>query len=298
MLKKISGLIILLFVLTMGSVHAFADTVKISELPEYIRHDNFKLSYSALSENPVTAQFFFRKEGDSYAPFGSVINSASGQIQVGGAQIDEQKKYYFKVVINNGPASDETTVIYDHSGPSPVQSYWKEKIGGGHYRLHWKTPGDSDFSRVFIYRSDSLDFTADPSTKIGELGGAPDEEKDWDNFGLDPNTTYYYALRAIDKAGNSSSVVADPEVTATRIEETIVGGTAGEEVILFPSGEGTGQVLGEEEEDVEEIVVEEPETAFGEAVDTLTGTTKGRIAAVSAFVIGLILYFFTRRRRQ
>ena len=298
MLKKILGLIILLFVFAIGSVQAFADTVKISELPEYTKHDNFKLSYSALSGNPVTAQFFFRKEGESYAPFGSVVNSASGQIQVGGSEIDEQVKYYFKVVINNGPANDETSVIYDHSGPSPVQSYWKEVIGGGHYRLHWKTPGDSDFSRAFIYRSDSTDFTADPSTKIGELGGAPDQEMTWDNFGLDPNTTYYYALRAIDKAGNSSSVVADPEVTATRIEETITGGTTEEEVILLPSGEDVGQVLGEEEEEMEEIVVEEPENAFGEAVDTLTGTSKGRIAAVSAFVIGLILYFFTRRRRQ
>jgi hypothetical protein len=120
----------------------------------------------------------------------------------------------------------------------------------------------------------------------------------WDDVGLDPNVTYYYALRAIDKAGNSSSVVADPEVTATIIEETVTGGAAGEEVVLFPSGEETGQVLGEEEEDVEVVVVEEPETAFDKAVDTLTGTTKGRIAAIGAFVIGLILYFFTRRRRQ
>ena len=298
MFKKILGLIILLFVFAIGSVRALDDTVRISELPEYTRHDNFKLSYSALSEGSVAAQFFFRKEGDSYAPFGAAINSASGQIQVGGTQIDEQKKYYFKVEINGGTDSDETSIIYDHSGPSPVQSYWKEVIGGSHNRLHWKTPGDSDFSRVFIYRSDSLDFTADPSTKRGELGGAPDQEMTWDDVGLDSSITYYYALRAIDKAGNSSSVVADPEVTATRIEETIAGGTAGEEVILFPSGEGAGQVLGEEEEDVEEIVVEEPGAAFNEAVDTLTGTSKGRIAAVSAFVIGLILYFFTRRRRQ
>lgn len=297
MLKKILGLVILLFVFTTSLVFAFPDTVRISELPEYTRHDNFKLSYSALSEGSVSAQFYFRKEGESYAPFGAVINSASGQIQVGGSEINEQVKYYFKVVINGGPANDETAIIYDHSGPSPVQSYWKEKIGGGHYRLHWKTPGDSDFSRVFIYRSDSLDFTADPSTKRGELGGAPDQEMTWDDVGLDSSITYYYALRAIDKAGNSSSVVADPEVTATIIEETITGGTAGEEVILLPSGEATGKVLGEEEEDVEEIVVGEPETAFDEAVDTLTGTTKGRIAAISAFVVGLILFFFTRRRR-
>jgi hypothetical protein len=297
MLKKILGLIILLFVFAIGSVRALDDTVRISELPEYTRHDNFKLSYSALSEDPVSAQFFFRKEGENYAPFGSVLSGASGQIQVGGSEIDEQLKYYFKVVINNGPANDETSVIYDHSGPSPVQNYWKEAIGGSHNRLHWKTPGDSDFSRVFIYRSDSTDFTADPSTKRGELGGAPDQEMTWDDVGLDSSITYYYALRAIDKAGNSSSVVADPEVTATIIEETIAGGTVGEEVILLPSGEATGRVLGEEEEDVEEIVVGEPETAFDEAVDTLTGTTKGRIAAISAFVVGLILFFFTRRRR-
>jgi len=297
MFKKILGLITLFFVLATGSVYAFVDTVSISELPEYIRHDNFKLSYSALSENPVTAQFYFRKEGDSYAPFGAVINSASGQIQVGGSQIDEQVKYYFKVEINGGPANDETSVIYDYSGPSPVQNYWKEAIGGSHNRLHWKTPGDSDFSRVFIYRSDSTDFTADPSTKRGELGGAPDQEMTWDDAGLDPSITYYYALRAIDKAGNSSSVVADPEVTATTIEEAVAGDTAGEEVILLPSGEAIGKVLGEEEEDVEEIVVGEPETAFDEAVDTLTGTTKGRIAAISAFVVGLILFFFTKRRR-
>jgi hypothetical protein len=300
MFKKILGLIILLFIFVTGSVFAFANTVKISKLPEYIKHDNFKLSYSALSESSVPVQFFFRKEGENYVPFGPVFYEASGQIQVGGVQIDEQVKYYFKVEINGGTTSDEideTSVIYDHSGPSPVQSYWKEVIGGSHNRLHWKTPVDSDFSRVFIYRSDSLDFTADPSTKRGELGGAPDQEMTWDDVGLDSSITYYYALRAIDKAGNSSSVVADPEVTATVItEEVVTESEAGEEVILLPSGEGEGRVLGEEE-DIEEIVVDEPETAFGEAVDTLTGTTKGRIAAISAFVVGLILYFITKRRK-
>ena len=130
------------------------------------------------------------------------------------------------------------------------------------------------------------------------MGGAPDQEMTWDDVGLDPNVTYYYALRAIDKAGNSSSVVADPEVTATIIEETVVEGITGEEVILLPSGEATGKVLGEEEEDAEEIVVGESETTFDEAVDTLTGTTKGRIIAISAFLLGLILYFISRRRKK
>lgn len=302
MFKKILGLTLLLFVLTIGSVHAFADTVKISELPEYIRHDNFKLSYSALSENPVTAQFYFRKEGESYTPFGSVINSASGQIQVGGAQINEQKKYYFKIEINGGTDSDETTVIYDHSGPSPVQNYWKEVIGGGHYRLHWKNPGDPDFSRVFIYRSDSTDFTADPSTKIGELGGAPDDEMTWDNFGLDSSITYYYALRAIDKAGNSSSVVTDPEVTATTIVEEVIPGEAREgELIVLPKEEGEeGKILGEEEE----AAKEEAEGEGAPIVEVQEETSLDRLLKVVRWIIagaaalGVVYYFFFRKRKK
>ena len=49
---------------------------------------------------------------------------------------------------------------------------------------------------------------------------------------------------------------------------------------------------------MEEIVEGDSETAFNDAVNTLTGTTKGKIAAISAFVIGLILFFFTNKRRQ
>lgn len=296
----LAGLVLGLFV---GTAFAIGPIVTISDLPEYTTSDNFQLSYSALANDAssITAKFYVRKEGESYAQFGSVLNGASGIIGVTSTQINEQKKFYFKVEItsSNGSAIDETSVFFDISGPSPVQNYWKERISPEIYKLHWKNPGDSDFSRVFIYRGDEAGFSADGSHKIAEVGGAADDEVTWENIGLTSGNEYYYALRAVDNAGNSSSLVGDG---GTIVEETIKveGGATEEEVVLLPSGKEVGQVLGEEEEEgaMEEVILGESETAFDEAVNTLTRTTKGKIAAISAFVIGLILFFFTNKRKQ
>jgi len=53
------------------------------------------------------------------------------------------------------------------------------------------------------------------------------------------------------------------------------------------------EVLGEETE----IDTEEPETPLDEAVGILSRTAKGRILAISAFLLGLILYFIAGRRK-
>lgn len=58
--------------------------------------------------------------------------------------------------------------------------------------------------------------------------------------------------------------------------------------------EDSEEVLGEETE----IVAEEPETPLDEAIGILSRTTKGRILAISAFLLGLILYFISKRRRE
>jgi len=221
-MQKIKLIVNLLFInLLVGLVllakpaFALAPTVSITELGEYINSNSFNLSYSALTDDPgaTNAQFYYRKEGGSFTAFGPLLIGASGHVQVTPSQVNEHVKYYFKVEINSGVASDETSSNYDTSGPSPVQNYWKEKVAPGLNRLHWKNPGDSDFSRTFIYRGETPGFSADGSHKVGEVGGAPDAEMSWDNFGLDASKTYYYALRAIDKADNSASLVGDAEVT-------------------------------------------------------------------------------------
>ncbi|MEJ2441643.1 MAG: fibronectin type III domain-containing protein [Patescibacteria group bacterium] len=310
--KFIKSLIIAILALGfyVGTVFAIDTLVTISDLPEYTRTNNFQLSYSALANNPstITARFYVRKEGESYVQFGPTLTGASGEVQVTSSEVDEQKKFYFKVEIvsSDGSATDETSVIYDISGPSPVQNYWKERIFPETYRLHWKNPGDDDFSRVFIYRGDEPDFSADGSHKIAEVGGAPDDEISWDNIGLTAGEEYYYALRAVDEAGNSSSLVGDGGGTVT--EEAVVTegeGETGSDLVILPREQGTGgEVLGEEANGEDEDVslgMEEEGGTFQEslngAVDTLTGSTVTKVVIV-VFGVGVILYFISRRRKK
>jgi hypothetical protein len=203
-------------VVMSGTANAFGSYINITNLPEYTRTNDFEISYSALTEGSINVHFCYKKEGESFQKFGPDIDTHNGKVQVTSSQMDEEfKKYYFKAFLNgsdcSGGMNEETSVIFDKSGPSPVSDYRKEKVNDSYYRLHWRTPPESDFSRVFVYRSEDTHFTADNSKKVGEHGGAPDTEVSWDNFGMDPNKTYYFAVRAVDKAGNPSDIVADPE---------------------------------------------------------------------------------------
>jgi len=238
MRKLITGILIsvvLLFTSCLPVKAIIADKVYIANLPEYIRTNSFELSYTAISDTalPVpSVKFFFKKEGGSYAEFAS-LTGYSGRVQVTSSQINEQAEFYFKVEINGGTASDETSTNYDISGPSPVSGYSKELVAPGYYRLKWKNPHDDDFSRVFIYRSASAEFTADGSTKMAEVGGAKEQEMTWENTGLDADKTYYYAIRAVDKAGNS----------ITDSVEFVIEGLEAPEITEYPRELENGEVL-------------------------------------------------------
>ncbi|MBI3396978.1 hypothetical protein HY045_00720 [Candidatus Woesebacteria bacterium] len=225
------------------TVRAIAPQVSITQLPGYINSNTFKLSYSAISDDPssITAQFYVNKNSGGFVAFGPVISGASGQVQVTGNQINDQTSYQFQVVINAG-ASDTTSTNYDVSGPSAPANYWKEKVASGFYRLHWKNPGDTDFSRVFIYRGDAPGFEANGSHKVGEVGGAPQAEASWDNNGLDGSKEYYYILRAVDNADNSSSIVGDAGVTTIVGSPTPKPATNGK-VSILPNEGVSGEVL-------------------------------------------------------
>lgn len=304
-MPKIKRLLGLVFGLIMASVifvkpvMAISPTVTITELNEFTVTNNFKISYSALTDDPstISAQFYFMKEGGSYQAFGSAISGASGQVEVTANQMDEQMKtYYFKVEIAG--ASDETKTFYDASGPSPVNSYWKERISSNLMRLHWKTPTDDDFSRVFIYRGEVSGFTADGTTKIAEVGGAKDTEVNWDN-NVEANKDYFYAFRAIDKAGNASSLAGDAGTVTGSVQGASTNTTGNSKVIVLPaegSKEPEGQVLPAE--------TEAPQTLGEKAINTVqdiaqfakdrTKITIGIGLGILA-IIGLIVYISKKK---
>lgn len=245
-----SILFLLVFSLFAPFAKAFSDYVSITKLSSYINKEDFKISYSALSENPISAQFYVRKDGDSsWRTLGSALTGASGYVQVSGGDIyNGDGKYFFKVVINGGTAEDETSTIVDRQAPDAVRDYRKEKLGDGHYKLYWRNPDNEDFDKVIIYRSDSTNFTADSSTEVATIWGSKDTEMTSENAAA-PGKEYYFAIRAIDKAGNASSVVSDPEtqVSAGSVLGASVSATSTPEVVkILPKEKKTGEVLGEE----------------------------------------------------
>jgi hypothetical protein len=293
-----SSLAILFLFLFVTSVSAA--NVSIVQLSEYTSSNSFKLSCSALTDPGSTAQFSFKKEGGSYSNFGSVINLDSEvcQVQVTSIQVDEQTKYYFKVDVS-GAGSAETSTFYDISGPSGVSNYYKEQVGSGFYKLHWKNSEDSDFSKVIIYRGETADFSADASHEIAQVSGGAGSDMTYDEHQPDPNKTYYYALRAIDKAGNSSSLVGDAGTTtgaspiagSGSVAGVSTGGSGGVNVLPVEEGE----VLGDEGTPSPEAVSTEGVLGgIGAGLSTLQKAGIG----LGILVVLLGIYFFAKRNKS
>lgn len=229
---------------------AITPQVSIQQLPSYMNTDSFKLSCSAMTDALIdgdsgttsTAQFYFEKNGGGYSAFGPSIDlsNTSCQVQVTGTQISGEDKYNFKVSIDGVEAS--TSTIYDHSGPSTVSDYHKEQLNDG-FKIFWKNPSDSDFSKVIIYRGEVSDFSADSSHEVTtQPGGGGSPMTYEDHFGADFSKTYYYILRAVDKAGNSSEIVGDTVTITTQVPPSPESG----QVTIFPKEAGQGSILGAE----------------------------------------------------
>jgi len=291
-MRKISLAILALF---LFATPVKAANVSITQLPGYINYTDFKLSCSAL--NGTTAQFYSKKDGGSYTSFGSSINLTTSpcQVQVTGSQFGSEGKFWFKVSTDVGESETSTTL--DTTGPSAVSDYGKERMNGNTmYKIHWKNPLDSDYVKVFIYRGEAGGFEADNSHKVAEMGGNPGDTMSWDDGGLDPNKEYFYAIRAIDHANNSSSLTGD--VTTTTTTTTTGGSVAGAStgaggVTTLPVEEG--QVLGDEE------ATSAPEAASTENIidqlkEGLTPIQKvGAGVGVLVLLVLAYLLFFRRK---
>lgn len=237
-IKLTISLFILSLLISVSSVSA-AVPLSITELPEYITTNTFKLSYSCLGCSSV--QFYVSKNGGAWNAFGGAMTDASGQVQVTSTQVDEQTSYTFEVRDTSG-ATANTTTFYDISGPSPISGFYKERISDGAYKLHWVNPGDSDFAQVVIYRGDSQGYSADASHEIARVAGGANATMTYeDHFTPDSSKNYIYLIRALDRAGNSSSLAGDPAGTVTSASSP---NPAPGSVRTLPGEQGSGSVLG------------------------------------------------------
>jgi len=294
---KLLGIIsALVLALAVVAQPVYAANISITQLPTYINSNSFKLSYSCLGCSSV--QFYVSKHGGSWVAFGPAMTDASGQVQVTSSQVDEQTDYSFKVVDSGVIGEAVTSTTYDVSGPSPVSGYSKERANEGKYKLNWRNPADSDFSQVIIYRGDTSNFSADNGHEIARVAGGADSAMSYeDSFAPDAGKTYYYALRAIDKANNSSSLVGDAGTITASPAPAVAGAVTGAQTVTLPA---EGKVLGGEATTGAEASPESTTGAQEGALAGLSGlSTKKKVAIGLALVLlGVVSYSLLKRRNQ
>lgn len=283
----------------VGLTPVSASVLSIQSLPTYINNNSFKLSCTSSGGN---VQFSVSKNGGAFTNFGSSINTSVDPcvVQVDSSVVNDQTDYKFSI------GGFETSTIYDTSGPSPVSGYSKERIGDGKYKLHYHTPSDSDFSKVLIYKGETGDFSADGGHQIAEvLCGANSDMTYEDSFAPDASKTYYYNIRALDKANNSSGLTGDGG--ATTYTTTVLGASASPvakktTVVVIPKENASGSVLGTEATPEASAT---PEVIDESAINTNPGAVKWVLThkKISLGVILVLLaaaygtYFFIKKNR-
>lgn len=289
-----------------GSVFAITPKVSITQLPEYTNTNSLKLQYSAIADDPssINAQFYYRKDGNAYAPFGGVYVGSNGIIQTTDAQINDQAKYFFKVV--TGSVEAETWTIYDVSGPGEPGGFSKEKVGPTTYKIKWHTPNSDDFATVIIYRGEKSDIDANSGAEVARVGGTKDTDYEWVDNGVESGKDYFYVIRAVDKAGNTSGLVGDSELAAvlgistTTVSATSTPTTGSSAVVAVPKDEPQGEVLEESTEiPTEQVVNMDKELENGIAKTVVKRISQSWIltaAIIVAFIAGFTSYFISRRK--
>ena len=276
----------LIFLVLPAKVWAGQLKLALSNPPSDTNKNDFRVYYTYLeTENKTaTVDLFIKKEGktDWRQVEDENKTEVSGYFQLKSSDIYEGEgiyDFYAQAATSDQTIKSQTvTTNFDTSAPASPSDYGKERINSTTFRLNWKNPNDSDFFRVYIYRSESSAFNADEGTKVGEMGGGREEKMTFSDGSVQEGKDYYYMIRAVDQAGNGSSLVGDtsessgdpgssqvaPEGQAVGAEETV----SGQE---YSVSQSQGQILGEEEAGEEEDGTPSSETEEGEGAEEKEG---------------------------
>jgi len=314
MFKFIKSFLISVFLIFALTGVAKADTdsliLKGIDMPSWVNWEPIYISYTALEieGNPVEFKAYFKKDGEGWQEVGT-SSELTDTFEVSRSYFpgDGLYKIYFKET-NSGITTPEEEFNVDFTAPAGVSEYSKERKDANVYKICWKNPNDDDFDRVLVFRSDKTDEGFD---KVAEISGSKDEVKCYEN-GTPDSKDYYYALRAVDHAGNASGVVGDSEINTSGLvlgsstETPIVEA----ETVVLPLATTDGQNVQEETKEGEiaggsaDQMEQEPIGVFGEfgkavgqQVAKFNYWQIAGIVVVIAGIIVLIIYIIKKPKK-
>jgi uncharacterized repeat protein (TIGR01451 family) len=283
--------------------------VDIEQPASPVNTQNFKIGFVVANTtgDPITVQCV----EETYGVFDTYTGVNAGDCIVDSSVIPADGTYTFYIVASDSshPASesdDHVVVVADFVKPSAVEDYEKTESGCSNV-LTFKTADDGQTTKVQIFRSTNSSFTANSSTLIKELTVGPNENVTYTDDTAVCDVDYYYAVRALDTAGNTSDFVADKVVVYVEAEDTEettgTGEVAGEET---SNGEETEDTAEEDTNEEDNSETEDTngevkgETTDGSKTEESKGWSWWQYTILSAGVILLVyvIYTYVRNKRQ
>jgi len=155
------------------------------------------------------------------------VQQENGQYVYKDQDLSPNTRYWYALVAwNKSGPSEQTTPIDVLTLPSPPMAFTAFP-DVGQVRLQWRHSGGAD--EFHLYRS--LDETISENERIGTINGNPSDraerEYTYIDSGLEPNTTYWYAVAAYNKSGESEklsrSVTTPPVIIPTVVAHIEIG---------------------------------------------------------------------------
>ena len=110
--------------------------------------------------------------------------------------------------------SPPAPVGYHDRGLIAAPCAWRGDAPDALYLL-WGQNRETDVSHYELYRGQAVDFTPSPETLVAPVPPGPFVVVSYDDTGLEPYTTYYYRVRAVDDGGHKGPM-SEPWSGTTR----------------------------------------------------------------------------------
>jgi len=176
-----------------------------------IGSSQINLDWQDNSEGDMDHYNIYRSRTSGFTPGSSSLVGSSQTSSFSDTDLLAETMYYYKITAvdtslnESSPSSQvsETTLTPDPNPPGAPTGLSVISVDSFSVTLNWNDNPEADLSKYRVYRSTSSGFTPGSSTYAGDAFAS-----NYTDTGLDPQTTYYYRVCAVDTSANESNASA------------------------------------------------------------------------------------------
>lgn len=258
---------IFIFAVTAFSQAQAQVVVRLSQPESPTRQAQVQLGFTALSTTgeTITANCQVRQPNQtSFSTFESQALKAGGDSGICNYQMSAQGEYRFRVqaVSSSQTQLSNTTIVnYQTRNPDRIENYQKTQLSQCQYQISFSTPSDTRVSKIEIFRSTTTSINTSSSNRVYFQDVNPSQDiTRVDTIANCDQDEYFYAVRTLDQAGNSSALVGDQLIVEVPTQTQSPPAPASSPASAPQPGPATPQSVAPESDEAELEETEPPET--------------------------------------